>query len=52
MELIDKFSSRYIPKIVMIPGASKNVSIKFAAKCMQILNNKERLNELKGITKI
>ena len=36
----------------MLPSAPKYVSIVFTDKCLHIINNKVRLNELKGSTKI
>ena len=38
--------------IGMLPSASKYVSVDFAYQCLHILNNKERLNGLKGSTKM
>ena len=52
MEIISKLGSNYTAKIRMITSASIYVSIKFAYQCLQIINNKEVLNGLKGITKI
>ena len=52
MELIGKLASNDTSKIGMITSASKDVSIKFADQCIHILNNKEILNGLKGITKM
>ena len=52
MELIGKLSSNDTSEIGMLPSASKYVSIKFEYQCIHILNNKERLNRLKSITKI
>ena len=50
MELISKLESYDTSKIGMLPSASKDVSIKFVDQCRHILNNKERLNGIKGIT--
>ena len=36
----------------MLPSASKDVSVKFVDQCIYIINSKDRLNELKGGTKI
>ena len=36
----------------MLPSDSKYASNKFAYQCLYILNNKERLNGLKSITKM
>ena len=36
----------------MLPIDSKYVSIKFAEQCIHIVNNKDKLNELKGNTKM
>ena len=52
MELIDKFASNNISKIVILPSASKDVSIESADQYIRILNNNKRLNGLKGITKM
>ena len=52
MELISKLASNNTLKIEMLPSASKEVSIKFEDHCINIINNKEILNGLKGITKI
>ena len=52
MELISKLASNNTSKIEMLPSASKEVSIKFEDQCINIINNKELLNGLKGITKI
>ena len=49
MELICKLGSKNTTKIGMLTSASKDVSMKFADKCLQMLNVKEILNELKGI---
>ena len=52
MGLIGKLASNDTSKIVMLPSASKGVSIKFADKCIHILNNQERLTVLKISTKM
>ena len=52
MELIGKLSSNDTSTIGMLPSASKYVSIKISDKCIHILNNEDRLNEIKGSTKI
>ena len=52
MELIGKLASNDTSKIGMLPSASKDVSVQFADQCIHILNNKDRLNGLKGSTKI
>ena len=52
MELIGKLESNDTPKIGILPCASKYVSIKFKYQCIHILNNKDRLNGIKGSTKI
>ena len=52
MELIGKLASNNTSQIGMLPSASKDVSVNFADKYIHILNNKERLNEPKGGTKI
>ena len=52
MELIGKLSCNNISKIGSLPSALKGVSVKFTYQCIQIINNKEMLNGLKGSTKI
>ena len=52
MQLIDKLSSNNTSKIGIFPNASKYVSNKVSDQCKYILNNKERLNILKGSTKM
>ena len=52
MELIGKFASNDTPNIEMTPSDSKEVSIKFEDQYVHIINNQERLNVIKGITKI
>ena len=52
MELIDKLSSNNTSKIGILPSASKYVSNKVSDQCIYILNHKERLNRLKGSTKM
>ena len=52
MEVMVKLASNYTTNIGMLPSASKYVSIKFSDQCLHILNNKERLNGLKGSIKI
>ena len=49
---MDKLASNDTTDIVMLPRASKDVSIKISDQCLHILNNKERLNGLKGSTQI
>ena len=51
-ELMVKLASNNTTNIEMLPSASKYVSIKFAGQCLHILNGKEILNGLKGITKM
>ena len=48
MEIIGKLSSNNTSKIGIIPSASKDVIIHFSDQCIHILNNKYRLNGLKG----
>ena len=48
MRIIGEFEINDTSNIVMLPRASTYVSIKFADKCIQIINNKDRLNGLKG----
>ena len=52
MEYIGKLASNYTSKVIMLPSASKGVSIKFLDKCINILYNKEGLNGIKGRTKL
>ena len=52
MKPTDKLSSNGKSKIGTLPSASKDVSVKFIDQCIHILNNKERLNGLKGSTKM
>ena len=52
MELIGKLASKDTSKIGILSSASKYVSIKFADQCIHILNNNDRLNELKGSKKM
>ena len=51
MEIIDKSASNNTSKIVMIPSASKEVSIKFVDQYIHITNNEEISNGLKGSTR-
>ena len=48
MELIGKLTSNYTKDIEIIPSSSKEVSIKFSDQCIHILNNREKLNGIKG----
>ena len=52
MEIISKLASNDTTKIVMLPSASKYTPIKFSDQCLHTLNNKERLNGLKGSKKM
>ena len=52
MEPIGKLASNDTSNIGMLTSASKDVSVKFADQCINIINNKEILNGLKGSTKI
>ena len=52
MELMGVLASNDTTNIVMLPSASKYVFINFADQCLHIINNKDRLNRLKGITKL
>ena len=52
MEIIGKLAYKDTSKIVMLPSVSKRVSIKVLDQCINILNNRYRLNVLKGSTKI
>ena len=47
MGLIGKLSRNDTSNIGMLPSASNGISIKLADQCINILNNKERLNGLK-----
>ena len=47
-----KLASNNTTNIGMLPSASKYVSMNFADQCLHILNNKEKLNGLKGSTKM
>ena len=44
MELIGKLASNNSSKIVTLPSASKDVSVKFADQFIHIINNKSILN--------
>ena len=50
MGLIGKLASNNTSYIGMIPSASTDVSMKLSDQCTYIINNKEILNGLKGIT--
>ena len=50
MELIGKLESNVTSNIGILPSASKYASIKFLDQCIHIINNKDRLNGLKGST--
>ena len=52
MELIGKLEGNNTTNIGMTTSASKYISIKFADQCLYIINNKERLNRIKGSTKM
>ena len=52
MELIGKLTSNDTKNIGMLPSASKGVYVKFSDQCIHIFNNKDRLNGLKGSTKM
>ena len=52
MELIGKLASNNTSKIGMLPSASKYVSIKLSDQCIQNINNKDKLNGLKGNPKM
>ena len=52
MELLVKWTSNDTSKIGILPSTSNNVSINFAKQCLKILANNDRLNGLKGGTKI
>ena len=52
MRLIGKLVSNDTTNIGILPGASKDASIKFSNKCLHILNNKEIFHGLKGSTKM
>ena len=52
MELIGKLASNDTSNIQTLPNASKYVSIKLSDQYIHIINNKIRLNGLKGSIKI
>ena len=52
MEIIGKLGSKDTTKIIMLPSASKYAFIKLADQFIHVINNKERLNRLKGRTKM
>ena len=52
MELLGKLESNNTLKLGRIHSALKDVSIKFTEQFLQIINSKDRLNVLKGSTKI
>ena len=52
MEPIVRLASNDTSKIGILPSASKYASIKFSDQCINIINNKEILNGLKGSTKM
>ena len=52
MEPIGKLGRKNTSNIEIIPNDSKDVSINFSYQCIHIIKNKERLNGLKGSTKI
>ena len=52
MKLIGKLGSNYTTKIGILPSALKYFSVKFADQCLHIPNNKDKLNGLKGSTKM
>ena len=52
MELLGKLASNDTSNIIIIPSASKYVSIKFAEQFLHILNIKGGLNGLKSSAKI
>ena len=52
MKLIGKLASNDTSEVVILPSASKDVSINFSDQCIHILKNKEGLNWTKGSTKM
>ena len=52
MEIIGKLLHNDTTNIELFPSASNDVSIKFTDQCLHILNNKERLNGIKGSRKM
>ena len=52
MELLGKLASNDPSEIVTLPSASNNVSINFEEKCLRMITNNDRLNGIKGGTKI
>ena len=52
IELLGELASNNTSKIGMIPSSSNYVSNKLRVKCIHIIKNSDRLNGLKGSTKI
>ena len=52
MKPIGKLKINDTSNIVIIPSALKDASIKFSYQCIHIINNKYRLNRLKGSSKM
>ena len=52
MELIGKLVSNDTSRIGMITSGSKDVFVEFSDQYIHIINHKERVNGLKGITKM
>ena len=52
MELIGKLKSSDTSNIGVLTSASKYVSINVLEHCLNIITNKDRLNRLKGSTKM
>ena len=52
MKLIGKLVGIETSRIGILPSTPKYVPIKFADQCIHILNNKYRLNGLKGSAKM
>ena len=52
MELIGKLSGNGTSKVQMIPSDPKYVPINFVYQYIHMINNKSRLNGLKGSTKV
>ena len=52
MEPIGKLKINDTSNIVIIPSALKDASIKISDQCIHIINNKDRLNRLKGSSKM
>ena len=52
MELQGKLASNYTSKVTMLPNVLNNDFIKFKEQYLHILTNNDRLNGIKGSTKM